>query len=129
MPIGAPSEKEIEEARRVFRDAQDPKAKGRAVLANMKYWLETQGNAKQYPKMLESTMAAKGEERFDYLVDFLALSTKDKKEKKELQQRTKRVVGTKKRHHHIAGWKHYEQAKNLIGEKKLHKMIDPTPSV
>ena len=102
--VGAPTAQEVELARKVLREAADPKAKERAVLANMKYWLDTKGLNKKYENLWQDTMNAKGEERYDYLEDFLILQAREKKAAKDLQQTTRKTVGVKKRHHQISGW-------------------------
>ena len=110
-----PTAEEVEEARKLLFGAAEKKR--RSKMACMVNWLKGRdGDDRKAREMLES----RGEARQEYLLQWLAWSAKEKKKKCELN----RHVTSSKENFGRTGWKSFDQAKDIIGDKRLDVYIE-----
>ncbi|CAK0805482.1 unnamed protein product [Prorocentrum cordatum] len=129
MPAGdkgwlgmAPTAAEVQHAKEILDRSQDPKKKERAVLASFRYYLIEKGGGTTNPGLLQDVMASKGEERKQYLLDFLVMQARDKKAK--VGQTSTYKTGTDKRSHTITGWVSWKKFCDVLGEKKAELFLE-----
>ena len=113
-----PTEAELEAARAVINAAQDPAKKLRSAMGSFTHWLNTCGGAALNPE----AVAAQGDQRQQFLYDFLVFQAREKKSK--LEQKVVRSATASKTGQGVSGWISWEELKREIGEEKADLWVE-----